>query len=210
MKVSVVFSDVSVGEAESLWKFVEEQDLHLSHDKPPRRRRTKEELLAAAEAKPEPETISPTETELTADELTPPSRRRRAAAAGGVDQPADAGSEDKPVRRRRRRSAESDTGPSASGEESQPAPPVRSRPRRAKEAESDPREAQGGGSDNVTDVDVAKAASEAARALTSPVVLAVLEEFGVGNVAELSQEQRREFTGQLREKVDAAGGAIPF
>ena len=59
-------------------------------------------------------------------------------------------------------------------------------------------------------MDVAKAASEAARALTSPVVLAVLEEFGVGNVAELSQEQRREFTGQLREKVDAAGGAIPF
>lgn len=51
--------------------------------------------------------------------------------------------------------------------------------------------------DEISDADVAKAASNAAQVLTPAVVKAVLEEYGVGGVQELEQGQRREFIDQL-------------
>ncbi len=55
--------------------------------------------------------------------------------------------------------------------------------------------------DEISDADVAKAASEGAQRLTPKVVTGILEEFGVSNVAELSQEQRREFMKALDDYV---------
>lgn len=56
--------------------------------------------------------------------------------------------------------------------------------------------------DGISDADVAKAASEGAQKLTPKVVSEILEEFGVGNVAELDQAQRREFMDILvAEKI---------
>ena len=161
MKVSVVFNDVSVEEADSLLRYVEEQELHLSHDKPKRQRRTKAEIEAAEKEATE---RRPTEVQIS---------------------PEPQSTEPKP-RRRRKREGELSAAPDA--------------------APSKPDDAE------ITDADVARAASDAARVLTSKVVVGVLGEFGVANVGELSQEQRREFTGLLREKVDTEDmdEKIPF
>ena len=56
--------------------------------------------------------------------------------------------------------------------------------------------------DEVSDADVAKAASAAAEILTPDVVMAVLEEFGVASVDMLDQDARRDFIAILDQKVD--------
>lgn len=187
MKVSVVFSDVSVDEADSLLRFVEEQELHLSHDKPKRKRRTKAEIAEAQ----------------VAGDLKEQADARELDDATNKD---DTAAVETPVRQRRRRSATSvDSGDGESdqlnrsvGKKDNQGASQKGR-KRQRPANGDPEDS----SDSITDADVAKAASEAARELTPAVVLSVLEEFGVGNVAELSQEQRREFMDSLREEMDA-------
>jgi hypothetical protein len=54
----------------------------------------------------------------------------------------------------------------------------------------------------ITDSDLAKAASEAARLVTSGAVTEVIDQFGVGHLRELDQEQRREFLEALKAKVE--------
>ena len=58
-------------------------------------------------------------------------------------------------------------------------------------------------SSEITDADLAKAASIAAEAITPAKVMAVLEQFGVGDVSQLKGEDRREFLDLLDEEVEA-------
>ena len=48
-------------------------------------------------------------------------------------------------------------------------------------------------SDEITDADLAKAASHGAEEIGPKLVTEILEQFGVGNVAELKDDQRKEF-----------------
>ena len=134
------------------------------------------------------------------EEVAPPTpkRRRRTKAemelarqAGAVvespesEDHAEAEQEEPPTPRRRRKRAVDDTGDYV-----EPASPKRRR--RAKATEEQ---------DEISDADVAKAASEGAQRLTPKVVTNILSEYGVDNVAELSQNQRREFMTALDEYV---------
>ena len=56
---------------------------------------------------------------------------------------------------------------------------------------------------DISDEDVMKAASEAARELTPKHVMDRLEEFGVNNAAELSSTQRQKFVSTLQKNLDA-------
>ena len=58
-------------------------------------------------------------------------------------------------------------------------------------------------SDEITDADLSKAASIAAGEITPLKVTAILEQFGVGQVSELKDEQRREFLDLLDEAIEA-------
>lgn len=58
----------------------------------------------------------------------------------------------------------------------------------------------------ISDGDVAKAASSAAQVLTPKVVQEVKGEYGVNNVQELDQDQRRSFIDQLNAKLEEANG----
>ena len=58
-------------------------------------------------------------------------------------------------------------------------------------------------SDKITDADLAKAASIAAEAITPALVMAFLEQLGVGDVSELKGDERREFLDLLDEEVEA-------
>ena len=62
-------------------------------------------------------------------------------------------------------------------------------------------------SDEITDADLAKAASIAAEAITPAKVMATLEQFGVGDVSQLKGEDRREFLDLLDEEIDAEKNA---
>jgi len=55
--------------------------------------------------------------------------------------------------------------------------------------------------DEITDADLSKAASEAARVISPPEVTAVIDQFGVGHMREMDQPQRREFLDLLKGKV---------
>ena len=56
-------------------------------------------------------------------------------------------------------------------------------------------------SDEISDADVSRAASQAAEVITPQEVTAVLESFGVASVGELDQAQRREFLDTLNERM---------
>lgn len=89
-----------------------------------------------------------------------------------------------PASRRRRRQLDE------TGDDAKLASPKRRR--RAKATEEQ---------DEISDADVAKAASEGAQHLTPKVVTTILAEYGVSNVAELSQDQRGEFMTELDNYV---------
>ena len=139
--------------------------------KPKRKRRTKAEMAEdrvnqAAIDRANLEVIDP-----------PPDNRSSEEQAEG---PRSQEEDDPPApRRRKRREATAET---AGQFLSRPEPSPK-RQRRRKKADDD----------EISDADVAKAASEGAQRLTPKVVTSILEEFGVGNVAELDQTQRREF-----------------
>ncbi len=119
------------------------------------------------------------------------------AEAPAEDPPAE---EPKPKKRTRAKAADK------KGEKADDAPEPRRR-RSAKVAEAkdppadDPPEDDGG--DEITDEDVMKAASEAAKDITPKVVMEILEQFGVVNVGDLDQAQRRKFIGQLNEAKES-------
>ena len=58
----------------------------------------------------------------------------------------------------------------------------------------------------ISDRDVGKAASAAAQTLTPKVVQKIKGEYGVDNVAQLDQDQRREFIDQLNGLLEEANG----
>ena len=61
-------------------------------------------------------------------------------------------------------------------------------------------------SDKITDADLAKAASIGAEQITPANVMAILEEFGVGDVSKLGGEQRQEFLDLIDEAIEAEKG----
>ena len=86
-------------------------------------------------------------------------------------------------------------------------PPVRKRKSRvgkgSSKAASKAKKAPAPVSDEITDADLSKAASIAAGEITPLKVTAILEQFGVGQVSELKDEQRREFLDLLDEAIEA-------
>ncbi len=59
-------------------------------------------------------------------------------------------------------------------------------------------------SEEVSDEDLTKSASQAAADIGPPAVMDILDEFGVGEVRDLTQEQRREFVDRLTEARESA------
>ena len=59
-------------------------------------------------------------------------------------------------------------------------------------------------SDDITDIEVSRVASEGAQALLPKYIVQKLEEFGVAIVNELSQEQRREFVDDVQAAIEEA------
>lgn len=121
-------------------------------------------------------------------------RRRRSAPEDGGTTPSDAsgteGDQEKPQRRRRR------SAPEGAGEAEPEAAPRRRRGRPSKsEAEAEA---------EITDVDLTKAATNAAEVLSPKGVDAVLDEFGVATLGDLKQDQRQEFLEFLDAAVDKA------
>ncbi len=156
MKISIIFSDLTVEEAEAFMVIavenspLEEPD---SESKPRRKRRTKAEMEQARHEEKE-------SAEQTAPEGEPAPRRRRKRGqevASPTKEPTVTG-----------------TGISTTRSHSE---------------------------DALTDKDVMRKASEGAQELTPKVVTVLLEEFGVGHVGELDQEQRREFVDSIDEKL---------
>ena len=56
-------------------------------------------------------------------------------------------------------------------------------------------------SDEITDADLAKAASNGAEEIGPKLVTEILEQFGVGNVSELKGDQRKEFIDLINKEV---------
>ncbi len=127
-------------------------------------------------------------------------RRRRASgtsAPSAEPQPAASTAETPaPVSRRRRSVTEAVAEPAANPSpvpEAAPAPTGRRRSVAAGTAAT---------TSEITDLDLGKAASDAARKLTPKVVMQIVDEdFGVKTVAEIPQERRREFLDTLAKEV---------
>lgn len=102
-------------------------------------------------------------------------RRRGAASAEAVTENAVSGPP--PARRRRSASAESEAKPNAASSASSPS------------------------DDKVSDADMTKACSEAARETTPKVPMTVLAQFGVSRVDEVPQAKRRQFLEKLEKAV---------
>lgn len=119
-------------------------------------------------------------------------RRRQSAEAGGASSPSSSDEEEEaaPPRRRRRASESEDAGE----DEGAAATTGRSRRRSAGSAAK---------KDEITDEDLAKACSEAARELTPAVVKEILkEDFGVSAAKDVPQDQRRKLLDTLKEEME--------
>lgn len=58
-------------------------------------------------------------------------------------------------------------------------------------------------SDDITDEDLTKAASQAAQVIGAPAVMEVLEEFAVSKLGDLQGDQRQEFLDRMQAERDA-------
>ncbi len=162
-------------------------------EKPKRKRRTKEQMEAdraaaiagagSGETDPRAEAHADgADNEL--DEI-PPLRRRRVRENENA---AEEAAEGNLKRGRKRREGAADPTPAP-------------HPARLGEALQNTSTTKSPSDDDISDADVAKAASEGAQELTPTVVTAILEEFGVSVVNDLSQEQRREFVDQIATEI---------
>ena len=185
MKIDLMFYELTVEEAHRLTQCVAEMPEPIEEvalPEPKRKRRTKAEMAEARAEESPQETEDPQDAGREETEDDPPTPRRR--QRGGDN--ASAG------RRKERASSENPTERAATaGQRSR----KKTRPLAAAGTAKSPSD------DEISDADVAKAASEGAQRLTPKVVTGILEEFGVSNVAELSQEQRREFMKALDDYV---------
>lgn len=172
-------------------------------------------VLTPPEEEPEPE------EEVEEPEEAPASRRRRRAEPEETEE--DEGNDDAPTaaRSRRRRSAEAgDASSRSSSEEDQDDDGEQAPPRRRRRAE--PEEDEGnadtagdtgrsrrrsagdaGKTDRISDEDLAKAASRAAKEITPAVVKQIIREFGVDTVNDIPQDQRRKFLDELEAEIAA-------
>tara|TARA_R110000787_G_scaffold97868_3_gene201604 strand:- start:4574 stop:5002 length:429 start_codon:yes stop_codon:yes gene_type:complete len=115
-----------------------------------------------------------------------------AAEAVVTDQPIpDIEPEEKPKRRDRPRKEEPVAETSSQDPEAEPVEEEKPTRRRGRP------KTNGAAAPDISDADVAKAASQAASRITPKAVTAVLEEFGVGTVNDLDQAQRQEFMDRL-------------
>ena len=166
-----------------------------------KKRRTKAEMEAARAA--EEEKTDPVAPPAGAEATESTGRRRRRrdrndAAEGESDAP----------RGRRRRGAvgENPTGASPSQEKSSAKDADGAGAKKSRRASKKSEASASSPSDEeLTDADVAMAASDAARVLTPKVVTETLEEFGVAYIGDLDQPQRREFIALLKDKIDSVG-----
>lgn len=174
-------------------------------------------VLTPPEEEPEPEP----EEEVEEPEEAPVSRRRRRAEPEETEE--DEGNDDAPTaaRSRRRRSAEAgDASSRSSSEEDQDDDGEQAPPRRRRRAE--PEEDEGNEdtagdtgrsrrrsagdaekTDKISDEDLAKAASRAAKEITPAVVKQIIREFGVDTVNDIPQDQRRKFLDELEAEIAA-------
>ncbi len=212
--MKLTFDHLSVEEALRIMKAVASEGLVQIDDtgptpsvpeeeqpqKPRRQRRTKAEMEEARAAEAESNKFeedvqaAAQEVQEEIDAAEPAPRRRRKGAP-------EAEAEEKSTGRRRRRSAPA--------EDPTDAPPAGRRRRGSRKGS--PISADAGQSedpvdspppeDEITDRDVSKAASEGAQELTPAIVREVLDQFGVGNVADLDQGQRREFIDMIDAEI---------
>ena len=213
--MKIVFDNVSHEEAYRLIDayFVDIPDAGEALEqpqKPRRKRRTKAEMDEARAAEAEGADHNVTDEdgnfpEEKVDEKPVRRRRRRpqvdngetrpdGAAAGDDDEPSD-GDVETPVRRRRRASSEDDSSRT-------------SRRSRSKRGDDKGTGAGGDSEEEITDRDVAKAASDGAQQITPAVVRKILDQFAVANVGDLDQGQRREFIDLIEDAIadDETGG----
>lgn len=224
MKLTITFNEISVEDALTMLKLVEttpdvedeeksdaEVDSGDTADKKPARRRRKK---PAAETDPKPDAPAGQpagDVDGVGDQGGTGRRRRRANADDAVG-----GESDPPRWRRNRASAATGSDTGSGGEDdagggsaekgdsdvnptTASAPAGGRRKKNAKKTASSPSEPE---KSEITDADVAKAASAAAEKLTPKGVTEILDQFSVDNVGALNQEQRREFIDQLDAKVE--------
>lgn len=129
------------------------------------------------------------------DEFTIPPSLRREAEPETEAAPA----EEAPKRRRGRPKKEEAT-PEAPAEEEAPKR-RRGRPKKEEAAPAEEAPAEDEGDEEITDIQLAKAASTAAKATDAGTVTACLDEFGVTKVNELEQEDRQTFLDTLEIMV---------
>ncbi len=201
MKVSITLSVLSVSQAKEMLNFASAGEIVVESlpDIDP----------SVAAWKPPAEV-----TETVAEEAKPKRKRRskaemKAARAAEEEEKTDASTDEAPKGRRRRAAAASESGAAAKTEDGEGT--GRRRRRRRGAVAENPTEAPANTSttkspsdEELTDADMAKVASEAARVLTPNVVTEVLEQFGVRFVGDLDQEQRRELVDLLKDKIDSA------
>ena len=216
--ITLTFNNLSLDEADALLDAAamigfedepEPEAVEFGKDgfiKPKRKRRTKAEMAEARAAEQEKEHAEETDRGATPDEAEgdpaagPPrgrrGRRRRAVAGGDASTSSAEGTEAVNPTGRRRKQAKS-SAEAADGAKEKKGRRASTKPAESVSSPSD-------GDEDLTDADMAKAASEAARVLTPKVVMDILQEFGVGVVNDIPQGERQEFVELLKGEVDRA------
>lgn len=213
--MKITFSDLTIAEAQKLLAYATAMEVGLtgptaeelaknagllSEDEPlqkPRRRRRSKAEMEEARADDAVTEAQKTDTRTEpAPAPEPDSAPRRRRSATPDEGPASQGEDDTPEPRRRRRRSASEDSPTI-------APPVRRRKRHLA-SDTAPTADPGPTGDEITDRDVAKAASEGAQELTPTAVRGILDPFGVSNVADLDQGQRRKFIDLIDDAIESA------
>lgn len=146
---------------------------------PKRKRRTKAEMEAARADPPTEESEPPSSS----------SRRRRTAqSTSGTT------SDEKPTRRRR--------GAKATENPTDTAETATASSRRKRGTRSNRSATTASSPSDIKDADLAKACSSLASVTNPGVVKELMEEFKVGNVAELEGDARQAFLGTVNERID--------
>ena len=201
MKISILINDVDPLDCTDLLNFLR---LHGAGVQ-----------VSAQDSIPVKALVSPDAEHASAEIAKPAKRKRRTKAKIAEDKAAEANPTTAPsgesgsvgpgaatpTSRRRRLSPEAEEEPTSRRRHT-PAPASSAELEPSENKADDAGPAKRALEDEISDADVAKAASAAAEILTPDVVMAVLEEFDVDNVSMLDQDARRDFISVLDQKVD--------
>lgn len=146
-----------------------------------------------------------TPSEATTEEATPKKRKRRTKAEIEADEAAAAAESEEtsgkdtasipaPEKKHRRRTSDDDQKPESDDSVRRP---------RSKSKDEPKAEAAAEGDSDLTDEDLSKMVSEAAREIGPDAVMEVLETFGVVATSDLKPKFRAQFAAKLAEKVEA-------